>query len=195
MAQGDGDLFDDLQRFIEAHGVRVILKTMDIEEPGAFDGLTIAINPEHDRRAAAYYLAHSFGSIVQWSTRREVAQRVYDDLRKAKERRQQEPARFDDALEHYRAFEQLSSEHAVWMLARVGHEEVIADYTMFFRADIEAMTILHCTGKEPPWPEFYAEWRAKVAAGEIQIEWFEPKPFAPFRPLRIEHQEVVQERD
>ena len=46
-------LFDDLSRFIESHGVRVILKRMELEKPGAFDGLTIAINPRHDRTAAS----------------------------------------------------------------------------------------------------------------------------------------------
>jgi hypothetical protein len=73
------DLFADLQRCIESFGVRVLLKEMDIERPGEFDGLTITINPRHDHESACYYLAHSFGSIVQWSTDYERAQKVFDE--------------------------------------------------------------------------------------------------------------------
>jgi len=188
-------LFDDLWRFIESFGVRVTLKEMDIERPGEFDGLAIVINPKHDITAASYYLAHAFGSIVQWSTATEMARRVYDGLRDAKQRRREDPGRFEQMLDEYRSFEQTSSEHAVWMLAEIGHADAIDDYTMFFRADIEAMTIFHRTGKEPSWPEFYAEWKRRVAAGDIRIQPFTPRSISPFRPKRIEHQDVVQERD
>lgn len=188
-------LFENLQRFIESFGVRVVLRDMDIEKPGKFDGLTIVMNPRHDATAASYYMAHAFDSIVQWSTATEMARRVYEGLRAAKERRAEEPGRFEEALIEYRSFEQTSSEHAVWMLAEIGHADTISDYTTFFRADIEAMTIFHRTGKEPAWPAFYAEWKQKVAAGVIRIEPFTPKPISPFRPKRIEHQEVLQERD
>jgi hypothetical protein len=190
-----GDLFDDLRRCVERHGVLVLITEMDVEKPGEFDGLTIAINPKHDRTAASYYLAHSFGSIVQWSTAHDASQRVYDDLRNAKRRRTQEPGRFEKALDAYRAFEQRSSEHAVWMMARTGHDESIADYTVFFRADIEAMTIFHRTGKAPRWPDFYAEWKEKVAVGEIRIEPFVPNAIPSFQPVHIKPQEVLQERD
>jgi len=57
------------------------------------------------------------------------------------------------------------------------------------------MTIFHRTGKEPPWPEFYADWKRRVAAGDIRIDPFTPKPVSSFQPRRIEHQEVLQERD
>jgi len=188
-------LFDDLQQFIESYGVRVVLRKMDIEKPGAFDGLTIVINPKHEVTAASYYLAHAFGSIVQWSAPTGRARRVYDGLRDAKRGRREDPARFEQMLAEYRTFEQTSSEHAVWMLEEIGHADAIGDYTMFFRADIEAMTIFHRTGKEPSWPEFYAEWKRRVAAGDIRIEPFTPTRISPFQPRRIEHQDVVQERD
>jgi hypothetical protein len=188
-------LFEDLRRFIESFGVRVHRKEMDIEKPGEFDGLAIAINPRHDATAASYYLAHAFGSIVQWSTATDMARHVYDGLRAAKERRDEEPAQFEQALSEYRTFEQTSSEHAVWMLDQIGHGDSIADYTTFFRADIEAMTIFHRTGKEPTWPQFYADWKRRVAAGELRIDPFTPKPIPSFQPRRIEHQEVLQERD
>jgi hypothetical protein len=189
------DLFADLQRFIESCGVRVLLREMDLETPGEFDGLTITINPRHDPAAASFYLAHSFGSIVQWSTDTRGAQEVFDDLRHAKPVRQQEPARFEQAVARYREFEQRSSQHAVWMLAEIGHRDVIDPYTRFFRADIEVMTIFHRTGKAPRWPEFYADWQRKIERGEVRIEPFTRAPIPPFQPVRIEQQEVLQERD
>lgn len=189
------DLFGDLRRFIATFGVRVPLREMDIETPGEFDGLTITINPRHDRDARSYYLAHAFGSIAQWSTDFARAKKVFDELRHAKKKRQEKPAEFEAALEHYRKFEQTSSKHAVWMLAETGHTAAVKPYTLFFRADIEAMTLFHRTGKAPRWPDFYAEWKRKASTGGLWIEPFRPKPVSRFRPVPIEPQEVLQERD
>lgn len=186
------DLFDDLERFIRAHGVDVCLKVMELEKPGVFDGPSITINPKHDREAASYYLVHSFGSIYQWSTDFERAQNVFDALRDAKRHGGRD---FEAALEAWRRFEETSSEHAVWVLSETGHHDAIDPYSVFFRADIEAMTIFHRTGKEPPWPDFFADWKEKVTRAEIRIAPFTPKPVARFRPVKIEKQEVVQERD
>jgi hypothetical protein len=189
------DLFADLRRFIESFGVLVKLTDMDIETPGEFDGLSITINPKHDGESACFYLAHSFGSIVPWSTDVARAQKVFDDLREAKKRQRQEAAQFELALGRFRGFEETSSEHAVWILGQIGHAGVIDPYTVFFRADLEAMTIFHRTGKAPRWPDFFSEWKQKVATGEIRIQPFEPRPFSRFQPIRIEQQEVLQERD
>jgi hypothetical protein len=57
------------------------------------------------------------------------------------------------------------------------------------------MTVFHRTGKEPRWPDFFAEWKQRVATGEVQVEPFPPRPVASFTPVRIEKQEVLQERD
>ena len=186
------NLFHDLERFVSSHGVEVRLRQMDLETPGEFDGPSITINPVHDRQACCYYLAHSFGSIYQWSTDFEHARKVFEALRDAKKGSRSD---FETALEAWRGFEQTSSRHAVWVLSEIGHAEAIEPYTVFFRADIEAMTIFHRTGKEPRWPDFFAEWKQRIASGEIQIEPFRPKPVARFRPVRIEKQEVLQERD
>lgn len=192
MTSSSSDLFEDLRRFVASHGIDVRLRPMDVEKPGEFDGPTITINPKHDQQASSFYLVHSFGSIYQWSTDREHAQKVFDELRDAKKGQR---AGFETALEQWRIFEQTSSEHAVGVLATIGHPEAIEAYTVFFRADIEAMTIFHRTGKEPRWPDFYADWKKKVADREIRIEPFEPRPVAAFTPVRIEKQEVLQERD
>lgn len=192
MTSPRNELFDDLEGFITGHGVEVREREMDVEKPGEFDGPTITINPVHNRTASAYYLAHSFGSIYQWSAEYEHARTVFDEIREAKRER---GPRFEAALEAWRLFEQTSSEHAVGVLGEIGHAEAIDPYTIFFRADIEAMTIFHRTGKEPRWPDFFAEWKERVAKGEVRIEPFRPKPVARFRPVRIEKQEVLQERD
>jgi hypothetical protein len=192
MTSARGDLFEDLERFITSHDVQVRVRKMEVEKPGEFDGPSITINPKHDREACCYYLAHSFGSIFQWSTNFEHAQQTFNDLRDAK---RNEGHLFEEALEAWRLFEQTSSDHAVWVLAAIGHAESIDAYTVFFRADIEAMTVFHRTGKEPRWPDFFAEWKGKIARGEIRIEPFRPKPVTRFRPVRIEKQEVLQERD
>jgi len=188
-------IFETLAEAIRGYGVEVRLKDMDIEKPGEFDGLSITINPKHDVESATYYLAHSFGSIFQWSTRHEYAGRVFSEIRDARKERSKDPGRFEQALGQYRQFEETSSDHAVWMLGRIGHAESIEPYTVFFRADLEAMTQFHKTGKEPPWPEFFAEWRRKVAAGEVRVEPFHAKPVDPFQPVKIAPQEVLQEQD
>jgi hypothetical protein len=199
-----GDLFEDLECFITSRGVQVRRRKMEVEKPGEFDGPNITINPKHDRDASCFYLAHSFGSIYQWSTDFEHARKVFDGLRDAKRSvaevsREADAdgtrSRFEEALEAWRLFEQTSSEHAVGVLAEIGHNESIDSYTVFFRADIEAMTVFHRTGKEPRWPDFFAEWKRKVARGDVRIEPFRPKPVTRFRPVRIEKQEVLQERD
>jgi hypothetical protein len=192
MAAPRADLFEDLERFVRSHGVAVRPREMDVETPGEFDGPTITINPVHNREALSYYLAHSFGSIYQWSSNFEHAQNVFDALRDAKKGTR---PHFEQALERWRRFEEVSSEHAVWVLGEVGHAHAIDPYTVFFRADIEAMTIFHRTGKEPRWPDFFADWKEKIARGEIRLDPFRPKPVGRFTPVPIEKQEVVQERD
>ena len=186
--------FEDLKVFITAHDVRILTRTMDVEKPGEFDGPTITINPVHDLEARCYYLAHSFGSICQWSVAPEHARSVFEELRQAKGAGRTGQT-FDRAIAAWRHFEQTSSDHAVWTLDEIGHSGAIPSYTVFFRADIEAMTVFHKTGKEPPWPEFLADWKRRAASGEVELKPFRPKPVPRFRPVRIETQEILQERD
>jgi hypothetical protein len=194
MATRFENLFQDLQRYIVGYGVRVPLKTMDVQKPGEFDGLSITINPIHDAEARSYYLAHAFGSIIQWSTDFKAAEKVFQDLRKAAGRRKEAPDRFEEALKAYQRFEQTSSEYAVWLLEQIGHRNAIRPYTVFFRADIEAMTIFHRTHHSPRWPEFYTQWKRRVKSGNLWIEPFRPRTFGRFRPVRVEQQEMQQVR-
>jgi hypothetical protein len=80
------------------------------------------------------------------------------------------------------------------MLEQIGHRRAIRPYTIFFRADLAAMTIFHRTGHSPRWPEFYAQWKRRARSGDVWVEPFTPKPFSRFQPVRIEKQEVLQER-
>jgi hypothetical protein len=194
VATSYGEVFQDLKRFITDRRVEVLTRAMDVEKPGEFDGPTITINPVHDLEACCYYLVHSFGSIYQWSTDFQHAQKVFAELRDAKGQ-DITGSRFVSAVNAWRRFEETSSEHAIWVLEKSGHSDAIPGYTVFFRADLEAMTTFHRTGKEPRWPEFFADWKDRVARGEIDIEPFRPKAAPPFRPVKIEKQEVVQERD
>jgi hypothetical protein len=194
MGISGAELLDGLAEFVRSRGIELRTRNMDVEKPGEFDGPSITINPKHDRQALSFYAAHALGSIYQWSTDFEHAQKVFDDLRQAKETGG-EADRFEESLAQWRRFEATSSDHAVWVLGDIGHAGAIEPYTVFFRADIEAMTIFHRTGKEPRWPDFFAEWKQKMARGEIRVEPFHPRPMAPFKPVKIEKQEVLQEHD
>ena len=125
MARESQQLFDDLKRHVSDRGVEVRARNMNIETPGEFDGPSITINPRHDLQAACYYLVHSFGSICQWSTDFEHAKKVFENLRQGKT---------EPAIEAWRAFEQTSSEHAVWVKQDIGHAAAIPSYTVFFQA-------------------------------------------------------------
>ena len=188
------NLFHDLQRYIAGHGVRVVLKTMDIDTPGEFDGLTITMNPTHNAEARSYYLAHAFGSIVQWSTDFKAAQKVFQNLRSASRQRVDEPEEFAAALESYQRFEERSSGYAVWMLREIGYQQIVRRYTIFFRADLEAMTHFHRTGQAPRWQEFFPQFKRLAKARELSVRPFAPTPIRRFEPKKIDVQEVLQER-
>ena len=48
-------------------GITVIQADLDDEVPGEFDGLTITLNRDYDPIERTFYLAHSIGSIAEWS--------------------------------------------------------------------------------------------------------------------------------
>jgi hypothetical protein len=186
-------LLTALHRYIKAHGVAVRRMVMAPEKPAEFDGLRITLNPTHDVDSLAYYLAHSYGSIVAWSVEPSSVQAVFDELRDAKTTRSGNPERLERALQPFRQFEARTSEYAVWVLEQAGFQIVIPDYTVFFRADIEAITIFHRTGRAPVWRLFLAQWKDEIARGVRSIDPFPPRAVPPtFSPMRIDLQEVKQ---
>jgi hypothetical protein len=188
-------VFDHLVSRTQSYGIDVLLERMDIETPGKFDGPTITINPAHGLEPRCYYLAHSFGSIVRWSVAFEEARHCFAELRAAKAARPRDAARLTRALERFAAFEDAASEHAVWLLADLGYPDLIAPYTEFFRADLDAMRIFHRDGAAPRWPEFFARWKATLARSGGKPVPYAQTPVPPFTPVHIEPQEVLQERD
>src|SRR4051794_15379293 len=145
MANSFDSLYDHLEEWAEAHGIAVRQSKLDPETPGEFDGLTVTINRDFGPKERAFYLAHSIGSIVRWALHAAGCRVLFDELDAAKANRD-DTASLDRALERYRGFETVASEYAVWLLAELGRADVIPDYTNFWRADLEAMTIHHRTG-------------------------------------------------
>ena len=162
---------------------------------GEFNGVTVTMNRTYDLEERAYYLIHALGSIVTWSLDKCDVQAMFDELRAAKEVKAADAARFERAILRYRAFEIGSSEFAVWLLADLSFPEVVAPYTNFMRADLEAMTRFHREGIAPVWHIFFSQWNEDVARGRVKIDLFEPKPVPSFHVAEIEKQEILQQQD
>ncbi len=186
-------LLDDVRAAAEARGVRVRQRPLGPGKVGAFDGLSVTLASGHAAEELAYYLAHALGSIVRWSLSRATVQALFDELRAAKEDRA-DAGRLERAIEAYRAFETESSEFAVWLLNDLGHGGWVPSYTSFLRADLEALTEFHRTGRAPVWRDFFARWNEEVAGGRWQVPPFQPTPISAFTPVVIETQEIVQKQ-
>ena len=106
--------------------------------------------------------------------------------------RESDPASLDEAVGQYRRFEERSSEYAVWLLTDIGHDWATGPYTSFLRADIEAMTLFHRSGRAPRWAEFYSQWKRLGRSREVWIKPFTPRPIPSFTPVAIPKQEVLQ---
>jgi hypothetical protein len=188
-------LYADLERRAGDYGVRVISRRLPPETPATFDGPTVTLDPGYDLESRCYYLAHALGSIAQWSTHTDATRAVFDEMHAAEESRAADPKRFDRAVAEHMAFEERSSEHAVWLLANLGHGWAVSSYTVFFRADMAAIEKYHRSGVAPVWKEFYPAWKEKSARGEVKIQPFEPRPIPEFRAITIPKQEVLREED
>jgi hypothetical protein len=186
-------LYADLKRYVAARGIDVRARAMEAEKPAEFDGLSITLNPSHDRASLCWYLAHSYGSIAGWCVDLDGTADLFHELRDAKCERHADMPRLDRANARFRAFEELSSRYSVWTLAEVGHAWAIDPFTVFFRADLEAMTIFHRDGRAPNWPEWLARWQHAAESGERKIAPFDPLAVPDFTPSRFEKQEVKQE--
>jgi hypothetical protein len=185
-------VIEALHRWCQGHDIQFEERSLPSQQAGEFTGPAIVMNRDFPAEDRLYYLVHALGSIVRWSLSRDDVQRMFDELRDAKEQKDAEPERFERAVAAYRAFETESSEFAVWLLREVGHPETIDSYTRFMRADLESMTQFHRTGHAPKWGEFFRQWCADVAAGRRRVEPYQPKPIPPFQPVTTEWQEILQ---
>lgn len=189
------DLYGSLRKRAEAYGIAVGEKPLGGDEAGKFDGLSITINTDTDAAEQPFFLAHSIGSIVRWSLAHHESASIYAELRRAKKTRDQDPGRFEKALAGFCAFEEAASQHAVWLLGAVGRGDAVAPYTTFARADLDAILEFHRTGTAPHWSRFFARWKQRQARGEVVARPYQPQAIPPFRPSKIETQEIVQEKD
>ena len=184
-------MYKNVRGWAGAHGIRVGLSLLPAGKAGEFDGLSATMNSEYEPEEVVYYLTHALGSIVRWSLSRPEVQKMFDEMRAAK--KGDERNRLEQAIKAYRAFEEESSEFAVWLLAELGHTGVVPSYTNFMRADLQALTEFHRNGRAAVWREFFARWNEDVTAGRKQGLSFRPKPIPPFEPVLIEKQEILQE--
>lgn len=190
-----GKLYEDLDTRARDYHIIISQAQLDDDVPGKFDGPTITQNEQYDPLEKCFYLAHSIGSIAEWSLHREHTGEIYRELRAAKKSKQQDPKRLERAVADYLAFEQKTWEFAVWILEDSGHADLIPAFTNFGRADLESMRIFHTTGKLPIWRDFFTEWNSEVQRGRRKIEPFAARPIPAFEPIAIPQQEIVQEDD
>jgi hypothetical protein len=186
-------LSDDLVNRARRYGIDVIEADLDDEIPGEFDGPTITLNHDYDPAERAFYLAHSIGSIAEWSIHPDRSQGVFSELRAAKESRTTDPNRFERVIDAYLSFETRTWEFAVWLLEDTRHAALLGPFANFGRADMEAMRLFHTTGKAPVWLEFFAEWNRGVRQGERTIAPLSSRPIPDFHAITIPKQRIVQE--
>lgn len=188
-------LFGSLCARAESYGIKVREDRLGAETAGRFDGLSVTMNRTYDPQERCFYLAHAVGSIAAYSLNPSASQAMFDELRAARADREADPGRLERAIEAFRAFEEEASQYAVWLLADLGYRGIVPDYTVFARADVEAMTHFHREGVAPRWTEFFAEWKRAVAAGERRVKPYQRKPIPTFQPVPMASQEVIQEQD
>ncbi len=186
------DVYDRIQDWARRRGIETRDIALPVHKAGEFNGLSASMNRSYSVEERTYYLVHALGSIVLWSLDRTGVQQMFDQLRSAKKFRGNDPDRLESAIERYRAFETRSSELAVWLLIELQGSGIVVSYTNFMRADLEALTQFHRSGKAPVWREFFACWNAAVAGGHHCVEPFKPRPVPEFVPLAIDNQEILQ---
>jgi hypothetical protein len=190
----DETTFSRLRAYVESRGIALEWRRLPPDTPAVFDGLSIVLKEGHDRTELGCYLVHSFGSITGWCLETGRVKQLFEELRAAKDVKDTEPARFEQALATFRRFEEASAEFALGVLDSTGNGALKDDVSEFFRADLEAITLFHRTGALPVWPDFLSAWRRDVSEGRRPRRPFQARIAPPFTPIQIERQEVKQGR-
>lgn len=188
-------VYDKLRRRIELFGVKVESRPLGFETTGVFDGLSITTNTAYDLETRCHNIAHSLGHIVQWSLDYSRHATLYTELYAAKAQKPSDPAGLEQALLRFRDYEEEASEYAAWLLIDTGNAEALPAFTLFARADIEAIVGFHRDGMAPLWKDYFAGWQSRLTGGQMLLQPFAPRPIPPFTPRAIEPQEVIQEVD
>jgi hypothetical protein len=185
-------VYENLKARIEVCGVRAFARPLGFDTTGVFDGLSITTNTAYDSETHCHNIAHSFGHIVQWSLDYATQQRLYGDLHVAKAHRAADPGALERVLRRFRAYEEVASQYATWLLVDSGNADAVPAFTNFARADIEAIVAFHRDGVAPVWRDFFCCWNRETAAGKRHVQPFEPKAIPPFSPRPIDPQEVIR---
>jgi hypothetical protein len=181
-----------LKERIEASGVCVKCQSLGPETTGVFDGLCITTNSLCDRQTQCHNMGHAFGHIVQWSLETARCRELYETLYAAKDSKRDDPPALERALDQFRRYEEEASAFAAWLLVDTRNAIALAAFTLFARADIEAIVSYHRDGVAPIWSEFFTTWQARAARGEITVKDFVPKQIPAFTPRPIEPQAVIR---
>jgi hypothetical protein len=181
-----------LKMRIEAAGVDVRCQSLGPQTTGVFDGTSITTNTECDFETRCHNMAHAFGHIVQWSLDGPRFQSLYDELYVSKDRKEVDPDRLEHSLCVFREYEEEASAYAAGLLIETGNRATLPAFTLFARADIEAIISYHRDGHAPVWQEFFSAWRNRIVQGGIQAPEFVPKAIPQFTPKQIAAQEVVR---
>lgn len=197
--QGPGchwaERYDRLKARIESCGIRVQSGRLGPQTTGVFDGLSITTNSNCDIQTRCHNLGHAFGHVIQWSREGRRCQTLYDELYAAKEGLPHDRDRLEYALTAFREYEVEASDYAAGLLLETGNADALGAFTLFARADIEAIVSYHRDGVAPIWDAFFARWKDCVACGEFEIAPFAPKAIPPFSPIAIAPQEVIRAVD
>jgi hypothetical protein len=190
--------FDDVERDARGYGhdrgIALSYAALPLDTPAEFDGVSITINRRQPLEWRAHYLVHSIGSIVGWCLDAAGVAAMYHELRDAKSVKDRDPGRLAQAVSAFQDFEERVSRFSVQLLIDLGHGWAVPAFTLFFRADLDAMTRYHREGRAPRWPEHLAAWQRDVLSGSRAVDPFPPVPIPPFRVARFEKQQVKQER-
>lgn len=181
-----------LKTRIEAAGILVRRQKLGLTTTGVFDGTSVTTNSDCDLETQCHNLAHALGHIIQWSVETSRCQSLYDELHAAKDGKLSDPGRLERALFAFREYEEEASEYAAGLLIETGNEPVLAAFTPFARADIEAIVSYHRDGVAPIWDQFFADWQTRAARREFEVRGFVPKPLPYFVPRHIAPQEVIR---
>src|SRR4051812_15220524 len=77
----------DVRDWAIGHGIEVREQSLKRNVAGTFDGVSVALNPAFTPEELTDYFSHAVGSIVRWSLSRPAVQQLFDELRAAKEAR------------------------------------------------------------------------------------------------------------
>ena len=86
---------------------------------------------------------------------------LYDELYAAQARKREDLRPLEHALQRFREYEEEASQYAAWLLEQ-RLAEALPAFTVFARADIEAIVGLHRDGIAPIWHEFFADYQGRI---------------------------------